>query len=206
MSRFRGFAAALTLFLATNARGTMRRRLGAVLTGLLLAAPAFAADVIIPATVQLAVFSKVWTLDRTFPNPDRVTMAVLFQSGDRTSDSVRADIAAATASIDGLRCVFVDLDSGEPLAPRIPADVSVLYVAPLRGYDLRALTRLARKRRLRTLTGVRAYVDAGVAVGLTVRNDRPLILINLRAARAEGSQFSSQLLKLARIVGSEGAL
>jgi len=184
----------------------MRRRLGAVLTGLLLAAPAFAADVIIPATVQLAVFSKVWTLDRTFPNPDRVTMAVLFQSGDRTSDSVRADIAAATASIDGLRCVFVDLDSGEPLAPRIPADVSVLYVAPLRGYDLRALTRLARKRRLRTLTGVRAYVDAGVAVGLTVRNDRPLILINLRAARAEGSQFSSQLLKLARIVGSEGAL
>ena len=45
------------------------------------------------------------------------------------------------------------------------------------------------------------YVEEGIAVGIGLRNMRPLILINLEAARAEGAAFSSQLLSLARIVG-----
>ena len=175
----------------------------AILAVSLFAGRMVSADPAVPAAVQLAVFAKVWTLDRTFPDPDHVTMAVLYQSGNPASDAVRDEIATAKASIAGLRCVFVDLDRREPVASRIPTGVSVLYIAPLRGYNLGALTRLARNRGIRTVTGVREYVDAGVAVGLAVRNDRPLILINLAASRAEGSEYSSQLLRLARIVGEE---
>ena len=51
------------------------------------------------------------------------------------------------------------------------------------------------------MTGVPEYVDQGVAVGVGIRKDRPLIIVNLEQARAEGSVFSSQLLALARIVG-----
>jgi hypothetical protein len=183
----------------------MRSVITAILVALLFAGPVFPADPVVPVAVQLAVFAKVWTLDRTFPSPGRVTMAVLYQSGNPASDAVRDDIETATASIPGLRCVFIDLDRSEVVATRIQPDVSVIYVAPLRGYDIGELTRLARIRGIRTMTGVREYVDAGVAVGLAVRNDRPLILINLAASRAEGSEYSSQLLKLARIVGEEAA-
>ena len=45
------------------------------------------------------------------------------------------------------------------------------------------------------------YVEAGVSVGIGIRRDRPLIIVNLAQARAEGTAFSSQLLALARIVG-----
>ena len=56
-------------------------------------------------------------------------------------------------------------------------------------------------RRFRTITGVPEYVDQGLAVGIGIRRDRPLIIVNLEQARAEGAAFSSQLLALARIVG-----
>ena len=61
--------------------------------------------------------------------------------------------------------------------------------------------RIGRFRRFRTITGVPEYVDQGLAVGIGIRRDRPLIIVNLEQARAEGAAFSSQLLALARIVG-----
>ena len=39
-----------------------------------------------------------------------------------------------------------------------------------------------------------------VAVGITLQQSRPSLIINLPAARAEGSDFSSQLLKLAKVI------
>lgn len=77
----------------------------------------------------------------------------------------------------------------------------VVYVTPLRSVDVAEIARISRSRGLRTVTGVPEYVEEGIAVGIGERKARPLIIINLRGARAEGSDFSSQLLNLARIVG-----
>jgi hypothetical protein len=183
----------------------MRATLHVIVAILLLGGSLRADEPLVPTDVQLAVFAKVWTLDRNFPANGDVKMAVLYQSHYRTSMAVRDEIVQAAPGVPGLRCTFIDLDTDTNSLDRLlkPGDVQVIYIAPLRAFEVDGITRLARSRHLRTVTGVPEYVEQGVALGLTVRKDRPLILVNLNAARAEGSEFSSQLLKLARIVGGK---
>ena len=49
------------------------------------------------------------------------------------------------------------------------------------------------------------YVEAGLSVGLDIERDRPQIVVNLEASRAEGADFGAQLLKLARVLGRSEA-
>jgi len=43
-------------------------------------------------------------------------------------------------------------------------------------------------------------VSFGISVAIDVRNDRPLIVINIAGSKQEGSSFPAQLLQLARVV------
>jgi hypothetical protein len=71
---------------------------------------------------------------------------------------------------------------------------------PLRGLDISALTRAAAASGVRTFSGVPEYVYEGVSVTVGTRQGRPVIYVNLKTARAQGSDFSSQLLKLANVI------
>ena len=62
---------------------------------------------------------------------------------------------------------------------------------------------ISRAHKITTLTGVPEYVEKGIALGLTLRAERPAILVDLNGARAEGANFNSQLLKIARVVSPE---
>jgi hypothetical protein len=75
-----------------------------------------------------------------------------------------------------------------------------VYVAPLRPATLRQVLGTLRGARVRSVTAVPEYVRDGVSVGIAVAAGRPRLVINLAASRAQGSDFSSQLLKLARVI------
>jgi YfiR/HmsC-like len=57
-----------------------------------------------------------------------------------------------------------------------------------------------RVKWIRTVTAVNEHLLAGAAVGLSLRGDHAEIVVNLPASRAEGASFSSQLLRVARIL------
>ena len=48
--------------------------------------------------------------------------------------------------------------------------------------------------------GVPVFVEDGLAVGIAMKGNRPLVVINLTASKAEGADFSSQLLHIAKII------
>jgi hypothetical protein len=50
------------------------------------------------------------------------------------------------------------------------------------------------------LSGNAELVQSGAAVGITVANGKPQIIVNLKQSRAMGMNLSSQLLKLAKII------
>ena len=93
------------------------------------------------------------------------------------------------------------MDEGLSLAD-VLADrgIDVLYVAPLRSVEIRALSRISREGGALTFTGVPEYLRMGLAVSVGSRRGRPEILINADAAAAEGVLFSSELLKIATLV------
>lgn len=73
-------------------------------------------------------------------------------------------------------------------------------MAPLRAVNMATITARTRKSSVITLTGVPSFVDEGLAVGIDLQGEKPRLLVNRKAAGAEGAKFSSRLLKLARIV------
>ena len=81
--------------------------------------------------------------------------------------------------------------------------ISVLYITPGSAKSLAAVLKVSEDLKLTTLTGVPDYVRRGVAVGIGVEQDKPQILINLAAARAEGSDFDASLLRIAIVMGQK---
>jgi hypothetical protein len=157
----------------------------------------------VPVEMQLALFSKIWKLDRNFDSTGVVTLVIVYQAGFRDSLLVKDDVVATVQRLKlPIHCIPLEVGSEELLRKRLTEiNAAVVYVTPLRSVNVAEIARISRTRGLRTITGVPEYVEDGIAVGIGERKDRPLIIINLQGSRAEGSDYSSQLLQLARIVG-----
>jgi YfiR/HmsC-like len=157
----------------------------------------------IPARVQLLLFSKIWMFDRSVAENDQIVMAVLYQSTFRASSESKDQLIAAVRA-DGLkiRCVPVALDDVEHMTrdlENVKADV--FYVTEMRGVNILDVVHVSRARHIKTITVVDGYLDLGIAIGLRVRNDKPVIVVNLSAAKAEGSDLTAQLLSVSTVIG-----
>jgi hypothetical protein len=178
---------------------------------LLLRAQALTAqEVAVPVDVQVPLFVKILSFDRNLSTRahGEVVLGVLCQGKYRTSSAVASEVQRearrmAGATIGGLpvRVVVIDLDETPDLVATLHRlHVTVLYVSPLRAVDVRSVTKASRAAQITTLTGVPRYVETGLAIGIDMKGERPEIMVNLAASRAEGADLNAQLLKLARIV------
>ncbi len=169
-----------------------------------------AQDMALPAPLQYQLFLKILKYDRnlTAKMQPEFVIGILYQSGFRNSEQAMEAFRKAVQATGqkefpdvSIKPVPIDLD-GEPDLEKtlVSGKVGLIYVAPLRGYDLKAITSLSHARKVITLTGVPEYAEKGLAVGVGLKGESPEIIINLPAAREEGSDFSSSLLKLARVI------
>jgi len=156
----------------------------------------------IPAGVQLLLFSRIWMFDRSVAGNGRMVMAVLYQSRFRASSEAKDQLIAAVRGQGlNIQCVPVALDDSEHVSndlQQVKADV--FYLTEMRGIDISDVVRVSRTRHIKTITVTTGYVEAGIAIGLRVRNDRPVIVVNLNAAKAEGSDLTAQLLRSATLI------
>lgn len=183
--------------------GTLRRAgLAAIVLLLLAALPASSLEPSLPADVQAGIIAKLWQLDRNFPQHAPIMLGVAYQEKYRASFVQAHDLCDAfTRARLPVQCVLINISPATPIADQFSGrNIDAVYITPLRAMDVGMLVPILRARRIRTVTAVSEYVDAGVAVGLALRGDHAQIVINLPASRAEGSDFSSQLLKMARVI------
>jgi hypothetical protein len=178
-----------------------------VLLGL---APLEGQDMPVPPEQQLVLFPKILEFDRNLQSRagDEIVIGILYQRNFRDSRNARNDLLSAAeqqslTTIAGIPVRFVSIDSDEqPLASAVETEqLDLLYVSPLRAFDLQQISALSRQHAFVTLTGVPDYVaEVGIAIGIGSRGGRPEIVINLPACEAGGVDFHSQLLQLARVI------
>ena len=170
----------------------------------------------VPVAMQVQIMVKILNFDRRLSErlDGRLAVGVLYQGRYRTSANVGGEVCsalmglpqAALGALESLQmtCIAIDLDETPDLAAALRRErIQVLYVSPLRAYRVEDVVAMARAGRITTLTGVPRYVENGCAIGVDMKGDRPEILINLAASRAEGAELNAQLLKLARVVGQQ---
>ena len=156
----------------------------------------------IPAGVQLLLFSKIWMFDRSVPENEPMVMAVLYQSTFRASEEAKDQLVEAVRIGElKIRCVPVALDDvGNVVNTLEHVKADVFYVTEMRGVNVLDVVRVSRARHIKTITVAAGYVEGGIAIGLSVRNDKPVIVVNLTAAKAEGSDLTAQLLRVSTVI------
>lgn len=161
----------------------------------------------VPVSIQLPLFLKVMTFDRNLEKRagKKLVLAVAYQKAHRASARARDEAVRALAGVTqvgpfALEVISIDLDK-EHLATALDDHrVSFLYVTPLRAIDLGDVVTAARAAGVSTVTGVPGYVVDGLSVGVRLQADRPKLIINLEAAKLEGSDFTAELLKLVQLI------
>lgn len=179
----------------------LRSRRGAtvvVALSLVLTMSASAADV--PVGVQLPVLANVWKLDRNFRQGSRHTVVVLYQASNAASFAARGEVFRWASKQSAVQCVAVAMDQPDAMRILQTVEADVFYVTKMRGVDVSQIAAAARARKIRTMAEAPEDLARGLSVAIGARDDRPLIMINLEAARAEGAAYQAQLLKLADIV------
>jgi hypothetical protein len=159
--------------------------------------------------MHLPLLTKVIEYDRTFRGKitSVVKIGVIYQKSWRPSSAVFDEVLSVTSRTAFMVCGFpveiVPIDVGGDASVHEllgKHSIDILYVAPVRGVSLEEITSASEEQHFRTITGVPQYVEHGIAIGIDLRNDRPLIVINLPAAKACGADLSAQVLRLARVV------
>jgi hypothetical protein len=169
-----------------------------------------AQEIKVPVDIQFDLLTKILMFDRNLKARagEDIVVGLAFQSLYRESLIVKDEFLSAAEKardlrIEGLpvRFMAIELKSGLSLGDLLAANkIDVLYVAPLRAYSIADIAAATRARKIMTMTGVAEYVRESLAVGIDSVGGKPKILVNLNGARAEGCDFSSQLLSLATVI------
>lgn len=168
-----------------------------------------AQEMAVPVKVQIPLFLKILTFDRKLKARvgDEIVIGVVYQRKFRKSLNVKDRFVdmmneSSITKVENIpiRQVSIDIDKTDLAGAVSRNNIDILYVAPLRALGVKTITGVSRAKRILTLTGVPDYVESGLAVGIGIKGEKPRVIINSPAAKAEGADFSSQLLKLAKVI------
>jgi len=165
-------------------------------------------DIAVPVPLQMDLLLKVAAYDRNLPARARgvVRIVVLVKRDHGRSKLVaeQALRALADKTAGGLptELALHTFGDGPNLAERVQSGrVSILYLAP--GFASRELLTIARSLaglNVHSAGAVADFAQTAVAIGFDLVSGKPKLLVNLRRAREQGVDLSSQVLKLAKVL------
>ena len=185
---------------------------GAVLTlavCLVLPMRAPAADV--EPKLAIPLFLKIITYDESFSAQkprDTLRMYFLYDFADSKSyqqfqEAQEYVQKAGMLMVSGVPVKLIGLqkpgaDSALELVP--DGAYAIVICGAGRGSDFKELAPQLRAKSVRSFAMDREDLASGVAVSVGVKDQKTGIVVSLRAAKAEGSRFSSRLLSMCTIV------
>jgi hypothetical protein len=170
-----------------------------------------AAEDLLPGK-QAQLLLRVLPYDQNFSQraQQAITIAVVHREGNLISETYSLDMSAAlrdliraTPQIQGIpvRVVTIAYSNPEALAAALAKQkLSALYVCPGLEDALDSISDLTRKNKILTFSGRETEVRDRMSIGLLRRGSRPALIVNLRAATAEGADLSPDLLSLSEVI------
>jgi hypothetical protein len=139
---------------------------------------------------------------------DSLVLGVLFNPQDSSSQAAaetwfKSFKALAGVKIQGLplKVVRVPFSNAGALHSSIQAQgIDILFVCDGLESQLGAIHGLSHAEKLLTVAATQPMVEQGLALGVFDAGGKVEIVVNLPAAAQEGVSFSSDLLRLARII------
>lgn len=163
----------------------------------------------VPCDVQFDLMVKILTFDRNLKARvgDELVFGIIYQEEYPASLQVKTEMERVVTSTSikktghvPIRPVVIDLNRKSRWDEElIKAGVDIAYLAPLRDAFLVRIIALCRELKITTVGSLPEYPSLGATIGFESVDNRSHILINLQAAKAEGVDFNSRLLGLAKV-------
>lgn len=158
-----------------------------------------------PFDVQAKIFAKAMEYDRKLLRHDAEIVRVAFLEGPGAAE-VRAVLDAlgpagvtiAGKPVSTVRATYTDAPS--LVTWLAESKCAALFIPQGMSSSLADILGACRAAQVGSLAGDASDVAAGVAFGVAVEEGKPRMLVNLKQARAEGSDYTAQFLRLGRIV------
>lgn len=158
----------------------------------------------VPASVQGELIPKILLLNKSFANKKQINLGIIFNKYSRGSADAMNVISEKVKSSDvGITINPIQIELSLLNDIKVALNnykLDAIYVAPLRGINLREIKTFCQENKIITISGTPEWTTEYFCIGFDIDNNKVKIDINIKTATEEGAEFSSHLLKIARIV------
>ncbi len=182
--------------------------------GLLLVGPKAAFAETVPAARQASILTRSLAYDRNMKDRagDSVSVGVLYRAGNAASENCANEMAQAFRALEkfavhGLpfKALRIAYDNGGSMKDLIRNEgIDALYACNGLDSEVDAIAGLAQERKLITMGAREDYVTKALSIGVFTIDGKPTILINWGESQKEGASFSSDLVRLAKVINDAG--
>lgn len=176
-----------------------------VVAGLAASDVARAEDV--AGSKQAAIITRALAYDRNMKDRagDAVVVGVLVKAGaeDNAKEMIDAFKGLEKFAVHGLPFRVVRLDYSNPQALRDAVKdqgIDALYVTAALEGEVENVSWVTRERKVITIGSKPSQVQKGLTLGVFIVDGKQQILINVGASKQEGAAFSSDLIRLAKVI------
>ncbi len=169
----------------------------------------------VTAEVHVPLFLKALAYDRNLEEKARgdILVGLLYRPGDVESEAVARSVAKLiagypTQKISELPVYYrlIPYQDSADLGKIVQDEwVDVIYVSPGSGAFLDDVLRVTSQGKVLSISGVTAYVERGVTMGVEDRDGHAEMVVNLASAEHEGSKFSGQFLSLCHVIRKDSS-
>jgi hypothetical protein len=178
----------------------------------------FAAESNPPSELLTAIVLKVLNYDRSLNErfKNGVTIGILYletekekknyaKAIDESMKSAGVDFYIRDMKFTSKPVVYPDVDVNEAVVSQIlvKENISILIALTDDQTFLRKISRVTKKLSINSICATNGCVKTGIAFGVGVENDKPIMYVNLQSIVDEGSDYSGKLLSLCKQMPTE---
>ena len=159
---------------------------------------------------QAKTLARALAYDENLPSRagKKVVLAVLYKFGNPASEKEAAESFAQFAKLESYRLLGLPFHSvklaftnAEVLDEAVGGQgIVALYVCPGMEDEIGNIKRISRKHKTTTIASREEQVTAGLTLGVFTIDRNLTVFVNLPVSREEGARFSSDLLRLAKVI------
>lgn len=185
-----------------------------VLLLIFLSNNSFSQQLTTPVNIHLPIMLKSIEYDRNIVNRDNdvVRIGIIYQENYRVSLNTKNQVLIYITDNNlqklvkfSLEFITINLNELSTLREFLQnQNLDYAYITPLRAININKLAQILRDKKILALTGVVDYINYKIPFTVDVVGDNPKIIIDLNNSRLSGADFSTNILKLAKIIDSNG--
>jgi hypothetical protein len=159
---------------------------------------------------QAVILARALAYDDNLRNRagDSLVVAVVFKPGQPGSEAAADAMLRAFKAIEGvkvrelpMRTLKLPYGGKDPLHGTISSQgVDALYLCAGLEADQAAIKDVSHRDHVLTIASREESLESGFSLGVFMVDGKTTITINLPASKEEGAAFSSELLRLARVI------